>query len=138
MNRYVYSKDGINADATVFYSLPTPYDTWSKADRMSVGWYDAIIQAPEPVDGESYCLSGWTRIGDEFHATFTIIPKPIPTEEATRYSVRSIIRELKACGKYDAVRSLLETAKYDWEFVGSNYLVSDDADFQKMLTAVVE
>ena len=58
--------------------------------------------------------------------------------EATRYSVRSIIRELKACGKYDAVRSLLEAAKYDWEFIGSNYLASDDNDFQQMLSTVVQ
>ena len=58
--------------------------------------------------------------------------------DTTKYSVRSIIRKLKEIGKFDAIRQLLEAAKFDWEFLGSNYLAANDADFQRMLSAAVE
>lgn len=58
--------------------------------------------------------------------------------EIMKYSVRSIIREMRSVNKYDEFRAFLEAARYDWEFIGSNYLADGDADFEIMKQRLVE
>lgn len=54
-----------------------------------------------------------------------------------RYSVRSIIREVRKLGLYDQFRALLEQSRRDWDFIGANYIASDDEDFLAMSDALV-
>lgn len=133
---YVHSSDGATAANEVHYELPDEVKDLPKAERMALGWYDGVISAPEPQEGKDFVMSGWTRVGDDFHAVFREIEVTIP-HDVIRYSVRSIIRELRAAGKYDAVRQLLESARLDWDFVGANYLSTADADFQAMCEAII-
>lgn len=135
MQYYIYSRDGQSAEGGLRATLPELLREKDKATRIAAGWYDYVSTAPEPTEGESIVCVGYTRLGDDFTGVYRVTP-PTPTEE-TRYSVRSIIRELRAAGKYDAVRAMLEAAKLDWDFVGANYLSTADADFLAMCKAIV-
>lgn len=55
-----------------------------------------------------------------------------------KYSARSILRELRELGEYEAFRQLLTSIGYDWEFLSANYLAENDADFKRLKAAVVE
>ena len=59
-------------------------------------------------------------------------------EVEARYSVRSIIREVRELGKYDQFRAFLESAKFDWDFVGANYLAATDPDFVRMCEGIIK
>ena len=102
--------------------------------------YPYLPSVPEHGEDQMVLVTGfkWLVEGQTATSIYKVVDIPPEPAEVTRYSVRSIIRELKKADKFAAVRQLLEGANYDWDFVGSNYLASDDPDFATMIGAVVQ
>ena len=134
-SNYIYSRDGQTAEGGLRMSLPAALEGADKTTRTAAGWYNYVSTAPTGGEGETVVCVGYTRLGDDFTGVYKVVQ--MSSGEETRYSVRSIIRELRAAGKYDAVRQLLESARLDWDFVGANYLSTADEDFQAMCAAII-
>jgi hypothetical protein len=135
MQYYIYSRNGIAAEGGLRATLPEPLREQDKATRIAAGWYDYVSTSPTPTEGETVVCVVYTRLGDDFTGVYKVVRGS--ADEEIRYSVRSIIRELRYAGKYDAVRQLLESARLDWDFIGANYLSTADADFQAMCEAII-
>lgn len=69
---------------------------------------------------------------------YTETDEPIDGYEPMKYSVVSIIEAMRGIGKYEEFRAMLEAARLDWDFVGSNYIAENHPSFVRMCGALVE
>lgn len=84
--------------------------------------------------GETVCLPDGADVSE-----WSQVPKDaIPDDGGPlRYSVVRIIEEMRALGKYERFRKWLEDEKFDWDFIGANYLSANHPTFRSMCTALM-
>ena len=101
---------------------------------------DHVNEKPAPEDHEKLCYE-FKRFADRIEKRYFILPEnealPIDIPAPNKYSVRRIISEIRLLGRYDAFRALIEGGKLDWDFVGANYLMDGDPDFETMKVAMI-
>lgn len=87
------------------------------------------------IHGEIVCLPDGADV-----SAWSQVPKDAIPEDGgpLRYSVVRIIEEMRALGKYERFREWLEDEKFDWDFIGANYLSANHQTFRSMCTALVD
>lgn len=96
------------------------------ATKEAHGWYALDDATPAPREGYYYTPTGYEKTESGYRRTWEehALAKP-----PIRYSVKKVIAALRTAGKWATVKSALIAANYYEEFLGSNYLAADDADF---------
>lgn len=116
--------------------IPLKIKRLSQQEREALGYYKLSAVMPVAPEGYVYVATGYERTDEGYKRVYELVELPKPAFN-NRYSVRAVIKELKAIDKFETVKEVLTKGNVDWEFLGSNYLADGDEDFEKMKIAIV-
>lgn len=120
--RLVYAPDAVTT-AEGFHLNPTA------EHYASCGWLPVSDMPPAPRDGYYAVPAGWTEKDGAIVRVYEERAIEPPTPIPTRYSKLRLIVAAKKRGKWDAIKSFIETAGYWDEWLVCQYLADDYEGF---------
>ena len=95
----------------------------------TAGWLPIIDERPAEREGYYAVPTGWTKKDGAIVRTYEERAIEPPTPLPTRYSKLRLIVAAKKRGKWDAIKSFIETAGYWDEWLVCQYLADDYEGF---------
>ena len=101
----------------------------SAEQYAAAGWLPIIDERPAERDGYYAVPTGWTEKDGAIVRVYEERSVEPPTPMPTRYSKLRLIVAAKKRGKWDAIKSFIETAGYWDEWLVCQYLADDYEGF---------
>ena len=103
--------------------------TMPSAEQYAAAGYLPVLDAPATREGYYAIPTGWTKKDGAIVRVYEERAVEPPTPMPTRYSKLRLIGAAKKRGKWDAIKSFIETAGYWDEWLVCQYLADDYEGF---------